>query len=102
MAKHDQRPDKSLMTCTNCKDGNCHKCIDVYRAVYSNNPMCQCTRKRHSGEPMDVQIKDPETGTVYAPGLTVDELGRVAVDPEKKAAFLKQFTEAVERVNEEE
>lgn len=96
MAKkiHAQKPDPRDMTCPNCKLGFCEGCVDVLRSVYTDEMICTCRRAGHLGEPTSEQILDPETGTVYAPGMTIDELGRVATDPEKVKAFLEQFKEA--------
>jgi hypothetical protein len=77
MSRHDQKPDSKHMTCSSCHDGNCTECVDVLRAVKDLPPICQCKRKNHLGEPRDQQILDPETGTVHAPGLTVDSDGNV-------------------------
>lgn len=75
--RHDQKPDKKNMTCTPCGRGHCEECVDIIRMLFTKNRICQCTRKGHDGEPINQQIKDPETGTVYAPGLTVTEDGTV-------------------------
>lgn len=77
MARHDQRAHKSLMVCPNCKMGACEVCIDVLRSVYTDKPICQCTKQNHGGEPVEQQIQDPETGTVYAPDLQVTTDGEV-------------------------
>ena len=78
MTRHDQKPNKRHMTCTNCSLGNCNNCVDVTRYLAGfTMPICQCSRKGHNGEPRDQQILDPETGTVYAPGLEVDIDGKV-------------------------
>jgi hypothetical protein len=45
--------------------------------VLGKTPMCYCKRKRHDGEANDVQTQDPETGTVWAPGLRVTQEGEV-------------------------
>lgn len=80
MARHDQRPSRSLMTCQKCKAGNCAECVDVLRMVYTDDPICQCRRKNHAGEPRDSQVADPETGTVFTPGLSVTQDGEVNYD----------------------
>jgi hypothetical protein len=79
MARHDQRPDKSMMICPNCKAGKCNECVDILRLVYSKKRICECTKKGHSGEPRDQQIRDPFDGKIYAPGLTVGEGGEVTM-----------------------
>lgn len=81
MSKHSQRPDKSLMTCMRCKNGDCNNCVDVLRMVYTDQTICQCTRKNHSGEPVDQQIADPFTGAIHAPGLTVEPNGEIHRTP---------------------
>lgn len=98
MAKkvHSQKTDPRQMTCFNCRNGHCENCVDVLRMVYSDEMICTCTRKNHLGEPIANQIKDPESGTVYAPGLTVSELSEVAIDPTKREAFLAQFARKLE------
>lgn len=69
------------MVCPSCKDDNCERCVDRLRAIYADDFVCECTRNLHTekrdGEARLNQIKDPETGTVYAPGLTVDIDGKV-------------------------
>lgn len=77
MGKHSQRPISSLMVCANCKLGVCEKCVDVLRAVYTDEMICQCKRRNHSGEAVEKQVVDPFTGTVHAPGLTVTVDGEV-------------------------
>lgn len=76
--RHDQKPDKKHMTCSNCQAGNCEQCVDVTRILLGRAGLiCQCTRRGHSGEPRDKQIADPETGAVHAPGLAVQQDGTV-------------------------
>lgn len=78
-AKHDQKalPDDGW-TCEMCQLGVCERCIDVMRYVVGlTDPVCRCKRKGHSGEARDKQIVDPETGTVYGPGLRVTQEGDV-------------------------
>ena len=77
MARHDQRPDRQLMVCPNCKAGACEVCIDVLRAVYTEKPLCRCTRQGHGGEPVEQQILDPETNVVYCPDMSVSLDGEV-------------------------
>lgn len=78
---HDQKPDKRFMTCISCREDNCDRCIDRIRAIYSSEMVCTCERQMHvmrrDGEAILNQIKDPETGTVYAPGLSIDTDGTV-------------------------
>ena len=66
-----------MMVCIPCKGNKCNECVDILRSIYSQEKICQCTRQRHSGEPRDLQIKDPFTGTIYAPHLEVSEGGEV-------------------------
>lgn len=68
---------KKLMTCPRCKADNCKQCVDITRMAYTSEPICQCTRAGHSGEPSLNQVRDPFNGTVHAPGLTVDIDGEV-------------------------
>jgi hypothetical protein len=77
MARHDQKTDRRHMVCKACEVGNCVECIDVLRMVYTNKTICECIRQNHSGEPRDQQILDPESGTVFAPGLKVTIDGTV-------------------------
>lgn len=63
--------------CMACQEGNCNQCTDIVLFVMGSDLICECTAKGHSGEPRDKQILDPETGTVHAPGLTVDIDGTV-------------------------
>lgn len=65
------------MVCVPCRRGDCTECVDVLRSVYTDVMVCQCTRENHDGEPVRQQILDPETGTVYAPGLEVTIDGEV-------------------------
>ncbi len=77
MSRHAQRVEPKHLTCTNCQQGNCTLCVDVLRMSYTDKTICQCTRQGHAGEARDNQIVDPETGAVYAPGLTVELDGSV-------------------------
>lgn len=77
MSRHSQKVQPKHFTCTNCQNGDCMICVDVLRMVYTSVTICQCTRQGHSGEATDKQIQDPETGAVYAPGLTVEADGSV-------------------------
>lgn len=77
MARHSQKPTRRLMICKPCKDGSCGSCVDILRSVYTDKMICQCDRRGHDGEPINNQILDPETGTVYAPGLEVSANGEV-------------------------
>jgi hypothetical protein len=65
------------MVCVPCRRGDCNECVDILRLAYTEVPVCQCTRQNHNGEPINQQILDPETGTVYAPGLEVTRDGEV-------------------------
>lgn len=65
------------MVCAHCIQGNCNKCLDVARAVFGMELLCECKKSTHNGEPITQQIADPTTGTVHAPGLTVDIDGKV-------------------------
>lgn len=96
MARHSQEPDKKYFICVHCKLGHCYECIDILRMVYTDEMLCRCTKAKHNGELVEAQIKDPETNTVYGPGMTVDELCEVAIDPAKKQAFLDQFAHMLE------
>lgn len=75
--KHSQRPTKRDMTCPNCKWNNCAECVDVVLILAGRPTVCTCTRRCHSGEPIDQQVLDPFTGTVHAPGLEVAEDGTI-------------------------
>lgn len=78
MARHDQKPKREHLVCKPCSEGHCHRCVDVYRYLAGKtDPICPCRKKDHGGEARDVQVKDPFTGTVHAPGLTVDIDGNV-------------------------
>jgi hypothetical protein len=77
MARNSQKVDPRHMVCENCRMGACEVCIDVSLILAGREGFCQCKRKGHDGEPRDKQILDPETGTVHAPGLTVDIDGKV-------------------------
>jgi len=74
--RYDKRKPPPFV-CTKCQAGDCENCIDVIRAVMSDVLICKCRRKAHSCEPVDQQIKDPFTGAVHAPGLTVTKEGEV-------------------------
>jgi hypothetical protein len=77
-AKHDQRTIPPGWVCTNCRDSNCNNCLDIVRLiVFRAPPLCTCKRKDHAREARDKQIRDPETGTVYGPGLQVTIDGEV-------------------------
>lgn len=77
--KHRDLKGKPLgaFSCSHCKGGNCENCTDVMRVIFGLPPICKCTRPNHGGEAVNQQIKDPETGTVYGPGLAVTEEGGV-------------------------
>lgn len=92
MARHDQKPDKRLMTCTNCKKGKCEECVDVLRAVYSDEMVCECIRKNHSGDPSENQIVDPFTQSVHGPGAEITVDGEVIVDEQFKRDFVKLYS----------
>jgi len=77
MARHNQRPDKKNMTCKPCTEGNCLRCIDIFRSDYSAETICRCERKEHAEDPSHRQIRDPWNGTVYMPGGEVDIDGNV-------------------------
>lgn len=77
MARHDQLGRQSTFVCTHCQAGECEECVDILRSLYTENMICMCSRNEHSGEPVLKQIVDPETGTVYAPGLSVTKEGEV-------------------------
>jgi hypothetical protein len=80
-AKHDQRADGGVkFVCEMCLVGVCERCIDVGRiTVFGlDTPLlCQCTKQGHSGEANEKQITDPESGTVWGPGLRVTTDGEV-------------------------
>ena len=63
--------------CKACQEGDCNRCVDIVLIAIGRKTICKCTTEGHSGEPRDKQILDPETGTVHAPGLTVDEDGTI-------------------------
>jgi len=78
MARHDQKTKKKHLICPPCHNGRCDNCVDVARFLLGfEDRLCECTKKGHDGEPLDQQILDPSTGTVYAPGLKVDIDGKV-------------------------
>lgn len=80
MAKHDQKTKDEHMACSFCRNGVCDRCIDVVRALFSQESVCKCKKQGHMGEPLGKQILDPETGTVHAPGLVVTNDGQVFRD----------------------
>lgn len=55
MARHDQRPDKALMTCAACKkDAACSRCVDVPRLKLGlQSTICTCGRADHAKEVSD-------------------------------------------------
>ena len=65
------------MVCANCLRESCEKCVDITLILAGRSPFCECQRANHSQEPNQAQIQDPETGTVYGPGLKVDIDGKV-------------------------
>lgn len=93
MSKHDQRPDKSALVCVNCKNGDCYKCVDVLRMVYTDQPICKCERKNHGGEPNEQQVTDPFTGSVFGPHAVINPDGTVVTDEEFKRKWKEQFRE---------
>jgi hypothetical protein len=89
--KHAQRPDKSKMVCQNCRKGECGGCVDILRIVYSEEPICTCERKEHSGEASAKQVKDPFDGSVYGPHSVIKEDGTVVTDEEFLQLWREQF-----------
>lgn len=78
MARHDQRAIPKDTVCMSCQRDDCGNCVDVIRAIAGfMEELCNCKRKKHSTEPNTQQILDPDTGTVYAPGLHVTQEGTV-------------------------
>lgn len=75
---------KEKWICVACDLGQCERCTDIVLIVMELETICDCTLIGHSVEPRDVQILDPETGTVFAPGLTVDEGGKVEFDDKRR------------------
>lgn len=63
--------------CARCLDGSCNRCIDIMRVIVDLEPICRCKVPGHGGEPVDQQILDPETGTVYGPNVVVSAEGDV-------------------------
>ena len=83
MKKHNSQGQprfvpRNPFVCSHCKEGDCENCTDIVRIiVLKKDPICGCERPNHSGEPVNNQIADPETGTVYGPGLSVTKEGEV-------------------------
>jgi hypothetical protein len=76
--RHDQREVPAGTVCKNCQDGQCSRCVDVPRAAAGyTDELCNCRRQGHDGEPVYRQVKDPETETVYAPGVHILKSGTV-------------------------
>lgn len=67
----------AAFVCSHCVGNDCKQCTDIMRVVFDLSEICNCRRPDHGGEPMNKQIKDPETGTVYGPGLSVTKDGEV-------------------------
>lgn len=88
--KHAQRPDKSVLVCGHCKRGDCNNCVDVLRAIYTDNMICRCTRQGHGGEAINNQILDPETGSVHGPGAVIKADGTVITDDEWKEEWKRR------------
>lgn len=63
--------------CARCMLGDCEQCIDVMRVIVDLKEICHCLIPDHRCEAINQQIKDPETGDVYAPGLIVRKDGSV-------------------------
>lgn len=91
MARHYRSLPKALTTCTNCKQGKCEECVDVLRSVYTDDTICTCTRKNHSGEPALNQVADPFDGSVHGTAATITQSGEVLVDPEFRKNFIDEF-----------
>lgn len=77
MARNSQKVDRRHMICENCRMDFCEGCVDILLMAVGRDGFCECQRQGHAGEPVDKQILDPDTGTVYAPGLIVDDDGKV-------------------------
>jgi hypothetical protein len=93
MSRHDQRPKPRDMTCPACKKGECSNCVDILRAIYSEEMICTCTRANHAGEANVEQVLDPFTGSVHGPGATVTADGELEIDPNFKEKFREQLGE---------
>jgi hypothetical protein len=63
--------------CKPCTEGDCHRCIDIFRSGYTPETSCPCEREEHAEDPSHRQILDPFNGTVYMPGGEVDIHGNV-------------------------
>ena len=74
--RYDRRKPPPFV-CQKCQLGLCEECIDVLRVIFSDTLICKCKRKGHDGEPVNWQIKDPETGAVHGPNVVVNESGEV-------------------------
>lgn len=79
MSRHMQRPSKTHLVCTNCKKGNCSACVDVLRTLYTDDFICRCTRRGHSGEPNLKQVEDPFTGNIHGPCAVIHPDGKVII-----------------------
>lgn len=71
---------KTEFICTHCSAGDCNNCSDIMRIIVNLPEICQCARPEHSGEPVNQQILDPETGDVHAPGMVIHEDGSIEKD----------------------
>ena len=89
--KHQQKPEKSLMTCQSCKNNDCANCVDVPRAIYTDVRICTCQRQNHLGEATENQVADPFTEHIYGPNAVIKEDGTVTTDEEFKALWKEQF-----------
>ena len=79
--RHSQKGDEDTFVCRQCRLEHCDQCLDKLRLLYAKDRLCRCRRTLHlekiMGEPRLNQIEDPETGMIYAPGLTVNRDGKV-------------------------
>lgn len=68
-----------VRVCLPCQQNRCFDCTDIAFILADRHIEfpCKCMRPGHSTEPNTQQILDPDTNTVYAPGLKVDEDGTV-------------------------
>ena len=98
--KHNKQGMKvpNDFVCDMCKLSSCENCIDVLRAVYTDDTICKCKRKDHSGEPVNQQVRDPFDGSVHAPNAVISEDGQVTYNEEFRSWWRKQFgTEAPDK-----
>lgn len=75
--RRDSYAPKEPFVCTHCQYGKCDECSDILRVIANLSEICMCQSPSHTGEPALVQVRDPFTSDVHAPGMIIKEDGEI-------------------------